>query len=151
MATALDRVQVLLQPDEYAELAMLAKEDRRSMAAMAAVLITEAVKARIREGTFTPSADDPAYASAKSRQTARMLGKKAQSADEKELQKLLDEMGTTSARKVDPSLKAPTVAEALSLKEPKGDMEKVLEEAGVQVKVTTTKNSRTKKGATSSV
>ena len=111
MPTALDRVQVLLQPDEYAELAMLAKEDRRSLAAMAAVLIGEAVKARIREGSFTPSEDHPAYAQAKRRQVARMMGKKAED-EEKTLQQTLDEMGTVSARKVDPS--APSVAEALS-------------------------------------
>ena len=111
MPTALDRVQVLLQPDEYAELSMLAKEDRRSLAAMAAVLINEAIKARIREGTFSPSEDDPAYANAKRRQVARMLGKKTES-EEKSLEQVMDEMGTVSARKVDPS--TPTVNEALS-------------------------------------
>ena len=78
MPTALDRVQVLLQPDEYAELHLIAKEDRRSLAAMAAVLINEAIKARIREGTFIPKEDDPAYAKAKQRQVARVLGNKAE-------------------------------------------------------------------------
>ena len=115
MPTALDRVQVLLQPEEYAELNMLAKEERRSLASMAAVLIGEAIKGRIREGSFTPTEDDPAYASAKRRQVARMLGQKAKD----ELQELVDEMGTLSARKVDPSLKAPRIEDALSVKEEK--------------------------------
>ena len=85
MPTALDRVQVLLQPDEYAELSMLAKADRRSLAAMGAVLINEAIKARIREGTFTPSADDPTYASAKRRQVDRMLGKTVAESKQEEI------------------------------------------------------------------
>ena len=71
MPTALDRVQVLLQPDEYAELTLLAKEDRRSMAAMAAVLIDEAIRARKRAGTFVVSEDDPAYEQARNRQLER--------------------------------------------------------------------------------
>ena len=93
MPTALDRVQVLLQPEEYAELAMLSKEDRRSMASMAAVLIGEAIKTRIREGTFTPSADDPEYAKAKKRQVARMMGKKAADEAKDELAKAIEDMG----------------------------------------------------------
>jgi hypothetical protein len=76
MPTALDRIQVLLQPDEYAEVVMLAKEDRRSLASMAAVLINEAIKHRIREGTFTPNPEDPSYTSAKRRQVARAMGQK---------------------------------------------------------------------------
>ena len=76
MPTALDRVQVLLQPEEYAELTMLAKEERRSLASMAAVLVMEAIKKRIQEGTFTPNDDDPVYTAAKERQVARALGKK---------------------------------------------------------------------------
>ena len=79
MPTALDRVQVLLQPEEYAELTMLAKEERRSLASMAAVLVMEAIKKRIQEGTFTPNDDDPVYAAAKERQVARALGKKPDS------------------------------------------------------------------------
>lgn len=76
MPTALDRIQVLLTPDEYAEVSMLAREERRSLASMAAVLITEAIKTRIREGSFTPSEDDPIYATAKRRQVARAMGQK---------------------------------------------------------------------------
>ncbi|QNI57635.1 hypothetical protein SynBIOSU31_00743 [Synechococcus sp. BIOS-U3-1] len=71
MPTALDRVQVLLQPDEYAELTLLAKEDRRSLAAMAAVLISEAIKARVKSGDFVIDPEDPAYAKARERQLER--------------------------------------------------------------------------------
>jgi hypothetical protein len=76
MPTALDRIQVLLQPEEYAEISMLAKDERRSLASMAAVLINEAIKQRIREGTFTPNEDDPSYTNAKRRQVARAIGQK---------------------------------------------------------------------------
>ena len=79
MPTALDRVQVLLQPEEYAELSMLAKEERRSLASMAAVLVVEAIRKRVQEGVFTPNSDDPVYAAAKERQVARALGKKPDS------------------------------------------------------------------------
>ena len=74
--TALDRIQVLLRPDEYAEVCMLASEERRSLASMAAVLIAEAIKQRIKEGTFVPNEDDPSYANAKRRQVARAIGQK---------------------------------------------------------------------------
>ena len=77
MPTSLESVRVLLQPEDYAELSMLAKADRRSLAAMGAVLINEAIRARISEGTFKPSEDDPTYASAKRRQVNRLLGKTA--------------------------------------------------------------------------
>ncbi len=40
LPTAFDRVQLLLQPDEYAELSMLAKADRISLEAMGGVLST---------------------------------------------------------------------------------------------------------------
>jgi hypothetical protein len=76
MPTALDRIQVLLRPEEYAEVSLLAAEERRSMASMAAVLINEAIKQRIREGTFTPNPEDPSYTSAKRRQVARAIGQK---------------------------------------------------------------------------
>ena len=79
MPTALDRVQVLLQPEEFAELSMLAKEERRSLASMAAVLVTEAIRNRIQQGLFTPNSDDPVYAAAKERQVARAIGKKPDS------------------------------------------------------------------------
>ena len=72
MPTALDRVQVLLQPEEYAELSMLAKDERRKLSGMAAVLIVEAIQTRIKEGRFTPSKDDPAYAHALERQEERL-------------------------------------------------------------------------------
>jgi hypothetical protein len=76
MPTALDRIQVLLRPEEYAEVSLLAAEERRSLASMAAVLINEAIKQRIREGTFTPNPEDPSYTSAKRRQVARAIGQK---------------------------------------------------------------------------
>lgn len=57
---------------------MLAKEERRSLASMAAVLITEAIKQRVREGTFTPTEDDPSYANAKRRQVARAIGQRVE-------------------------------------------------------------------------
>ena len=75
MPTSLANVRVLLQPEEYAELSMLAKADGKSLAAMSAVLINEAIRARIREGTFDPSEDDPTYASAKRRQVNTLQGK----------------------------------------------------------------------------
>lgn len=93
MPTALDRVQVLLQPEEYAELSMLAKGERRSLASMAAVLINDAIKQRVREGTFTPSPDDPAYANALNRQQAKIMGKDAAEEAKDELSKVMENMG----------------------------------------------------------
>lgn len=87
--TALDRVQVLLQPEEYAELSMLAKDERRKLSGMAAVLIIEAIENRKKEGRFTPSQDDPAYAHAFQRQEERLnRGKEDQSPSE-----LMKELG----------------------------------------------------------
>ena len=110
MPTALDRVQVLLQPDEYAELHLIAKEDRRSLASMAAVLINEAIKTRIREGTFVPKEDDPAYEKAKQRQVARSLGKKAEDEEKEKFNTFLKEISS------DGSYDKETINEALSLK-----------------------------------
>ena len=62
---------------------------------MAAVLIVEAIQQRIREGTFTPSEDDPAYASAKRRQVARMLGKSAADEAKDKLSKVMENMERT--------------------------------------------------------
>ena len=72
MPTAMDRVQVLLHPREFAELCILAGEERRSKASMAAVLINEAIVNRIRAGTFNPADDDPAYRIAKQRHADRL-------------------------------------------------------------------------------
>ena len=74
MPTSLDRVQVLLQPDEYAEVTLLAKQERRSLACMSAVLIAEAINERVKEGTFDRDNSDPAYETAKRRQEARANG-----------------------------------------------------------------------------
>ena len=71
MPTSLDRVQVLLQPDEYAEVTLLAKQERRSLASMSAVLIAEAINARVKAGTFERDVNDPAYEAARKRQQAR--------------------------------------------------------------------------------
>ena len=71
MPTSLDRVQVLLQPDEYAEVTLLAKQERRSLASMSAVLIAEAINARVKAGTFDRDVNDPAYEAARKRQQAR--------------------------------------------------------------------------------
>lgn len=71
MPTALDRVQVLLQPDEYAEVTLLAKQERRSLASMSAVLIAEAINARVKAGTFDRDTSDPAYETARKRYEAR--------------------------------------------------------------------------------
>ena len=85
LPTAFDRVQLLLQPDEYAELSMLAKADRISLEAMGGVLINKAIKARIKEGRFTPSKDDPTYASVKRSQVDRMLGKTVAESKQEEI------------------------------------------------------------------
>ena len=74
MPTALDRVQVLLQPDEYAEVSLLAKDERRSLASMAAVLIAEAINARVKAGTFDRDTSNPVYETARRRQEARANG-----------------------------------------------------------------------------
>lgn len=71
MPTSLDRVQVLLQPDEYAEVTLLAKQERRSLASMSAVLIAEAINNRVKAGTFDRDVNDPAYEAARKRQEAR--------------------------------------------------------------------------------
>ena len=107
MPTALDRVQVLLQPEEYAELNMLAKDERRKLSSMAAVLINEAIRHRIQAGTFTPSPDDPAYGIAKNRVVAREMGKKVE-AEEKgrdDLKAVMEEYGAkTVMKKTEPKI-----------------------------------------------
>ena len=77
---------------------------------MAAVLINEAIKARIREGTFTPKEDDPAYSKAKQRQVARALGKKAEDEEKDKLNSFIKEIGGEVAYDKN------TINEALSLK-----------------------------------
>ena len=44
MPSSLDRVQTLLQPEEYAMVKTLAKHNKRAMSAMAAELVEEALK-----------------------------------------------------------------------------------------------------------
>ena len=68
MPTNLDRIQVLLRPEPYAQVRTLAKQDRRTLSAMAAELIQEAMKLpRYRqllaeaekEGGTIPAKEDP--------------------------------------------------------------------------------------------
>ena len=111
MPTALDRVQVLLQPEEYAELSLIAKGDRRSLAAMAAVLITEGISQRIRDGRFRPDPDSPVYTHARARQAARQLGRPVAEAEDIE----------KAAKGLDiESIAAKTGAELVSQKNNKG-------------------------------
>ena len=56
--TAKDRIQVLLEPDDYANVVLLARDEQRSHASMGAVLIREAIKARIKSGEFVPPTSD---------------------------------------------------------------------------------------------
>lgn len=44
MPTNLDRIQTLLQPEEYAAVRTLAKHNRRALSAMSAELVAEALK-----------------------------------------------------------------------------------------------------------
>ena len=98
---------------------MLAKGERRSLASMAAVLINEAIQTRIREGSFTPSEDDPAYASAKRRQVARMLGKTAKEEEKDDLTKVMEEMGGKQVSRRVNRKDAVKIEDVLTLKEVK--------------------------------
>lgn len=77
MPTIKDRVQVLLEPQDYADLKLLCEEERRSAGAMGAVLIAEAIAARKQAGTFCPNREDQkdAMEVAKLRRAAKQLGK----------------------------------------------------------------------------
>ena len=86
MPTVKDRVQVLLAPQEYADLQLLCKEERRSAGMMGAILIEEAIAARRLNGTFVPekSESEEAMEIAKLRRTAKQLGKGVNELIEKE-------------------------------------------------------------------
>ena len=77
MPTIKDRIQVLLKPEDYAAVKVMADEEERSMGSMGAVLIKEAVLARRRAGTFLPdpSANDQALQIARLRRLAKQMGK----------------------------------------------------------------------------
>ena len=77
MPTIKDRIQVLLVPEDYAAVKVMADEEQRSLASMAAVLIREAILARRRAGTYLPepSANDRALKIAKLRRLAKQMGK----------------------------------------------------------------------------
>ena len=86
MPTIKDRIQVLLEPQEYADLQVLRKEERRSAAAMAAVLIGEAIAARKLNGTFVPEVDiaGEELKRAKLRRLSKQLGKGVNGLEENE-------------------------------------------------------------------
>ena len=86
MPTIKDRVQVLLGPQEKADLKLLCKEERRSAGAMGAILIEEAIAARKLNGTFVPEKSqlDEELEIAKLRRTAKQLGKGVNEFIEKE-------------------------------------------------------------------
>ena len=71
MPTIKDRIQVLLKPEDYAAVKVMADEEERSMGSMGAVL------ARRRAGTFLPdpSANDQALQIARLRRLAKQMGK----------------------------------------------------------------------------
>lgn len=77
MPTNKDRIQVLLFPADYAAVKLMADEEQRSLGAMGAVLIREAIAARKKAGTFVPDVDssEEAMKIAKLRKLARQLGK----------------------------------------------------------------------------
>ena len=106
---------------------MLAKGERRSLASMSAVLIAEAIDARVKAGTFERDKSDPAYSTAKRRQEARANGISveefvAQQAEKGEIkvttttnkkkESSLDEMGIT----VQQVMKAMAAIEAAKVK-----------------------------------
>ena len=97
MPTVKDRVQVLLAPQEYADLQLLCKEERRSAGMMGAILIEEAIAARRLNGTFVPekSASEEAMEIAKLRRTAKRLGKG--------VNKLIENEGEEKSREINAS------------------------------------------------
>jgi hypothetical protein len=74
--TVKDRIQVLLEPEDYSNVVLLAKEEQRSNASMGAVLIREAIKERVRKGLFVPppSDKDEALRVARLRRKAKQEG-----------------------------------------------------------------------------
>ena len=78
MPTAKDRIQVLLEPEDYSCVLLLSKEEQRSHASMCAVLIREAINERRRQGLFTPpnAERDEALRVARLRRRAREQGLK---------------------------------------------------------------------------
>jgi hypothetical protein len=76
MPTTKDRIQVLLEPEDYAAVAVMSKEEQRSLASMGAVLIREAISARKKAGTYVPetSAKDEALRIARLRRQAKKDG-----------------------------------------------------------------------------
>jgi hypothetical protein len=76
MPTVKDRIQVLLEPEDYAAVAVMSKEEQRSLAAMGAVLIREAIKARKKAGTYNPetTVNEEALRVARLRRQAKQEG-----------------------------------------------------------------------------
>ena len=90
--TIKDRVQVLLEPQEWADLTQIRKEEKRSAGQMGAILIAEAIAARKLNGTFVPETDrnKEELEIARLRRTAKQTGKPLNSLVEKATEK--DEM-----------------------------------------------------------
>jgi hypothetical protein len=76
MPTTKDRIQVLLEAEDYAAVSVMSKLEQRSMAAMGAVLIREAIIQRKKAGTYNPdpSANDEALRVARLRRQAKVEG-----------------------------------------------------------------------------
>ena len=85
---------MLLEPQEYADLQLLCKEERRSAGAMGAMLIAEAIAARRLNGTFVPEKKrlDEELEIAKLRRTAKQLGRGVNEFIEKEEKETSKEM-----------------------------------------------------------
>ena len=95
--TIKDRVQVLLEPQDKADLELLRKEERRSAGQMGAILIAEAIAARKLAGTFVPDRDiaSEELNTARLRRTAKQMGKGVNDLIEKEEEKGGKEMSAS--------------------------------------------------------
>ena len=97
MPTALDRAQVLMQPDLYAEVRTLAKHNRRTLSAMCAELIQHALKTptykqQMEEAVIVvPPKEDPRMASPQTQFRGEALKAAMEGADlnGKKLKKLM--------------------------------------------------------------
>lgn len=89
MPTIKDRIQVLLEPQDYADLQLLRKEEKRSAGQMGAILIAEAIAARKLNGTFVPERDrnQEELDIARLRRTAKQTGRPVNSLVEQEEKK----------------------------------------------------------------
>lgn len=90
-------MQVLLDPQDKADLELLRKEERRSAGQMGAILIAEAIAARKRAGTFVPDKDlaRDELNVARLRRTAKQVGKGVNDLVEEEEEKGGKEMSAS--------------------------------------------------------